>query len=112
MSEHQVKLLDDDGDITLELENALKHIFEKYAVDGLMTREKIRQWSKDTNGEENALSEDSIDEIFEFMDVDEANNLTFKGFLQIYQLQTENDAAETLRDLEKHGYNSRLVLKN
>ncbi len=42
-----------------------------------MTREKIRQWSKDTNGEENALSEDSIDEIFEFMDVDEANNLTF-----------------------------------
>ena len=41
-----------------------------------MTREKIRRWSLDTNGEADKLSEESIDEIVEFMDVDEDNNLT------------------------------------
>lgn len=41
-----------------------------------MTREKIQQWSRDTNGEANALNEDSIDEIIEYFDVDDNDNLT------------------------------------
>ncbi len=36
----------------------------------------------------------------EFMDIDEnTGNLSFGGFMQIYQLQTENDEAETWKDL-------------
>ncbi|KIY62955.1 hypothetical protein CYLTODRAFT_458538 [Cylindrobasidium torrendii FP15055 ss-10] len=93
------KLLDDEGEMTQVLVDALEQIFNKYAVDKVMSREKIQQWSLDTNGAEKQLSEESIDEIFEYFDVDEANNLTFGGFLQLYQLQTENEPEETLNDL-------------
>jgi len=70
----------------------------------------LDRWAIDTNGE--PFSEESKQEMVDFLDMDEDGNLTFKGFLQIYQLQTENDEDETWRDLEKHGYNRSLELKN
>lgn len=51
----------------------------------------------DTNGA--PFAQETKDELIEFMDVTEQGGLTFKGFLQIYQLQTENDEEETWRDL-------------
>jgi len=75
-----------------------------------MTPTGLDRWAIDTNGE--PFSEESKQEMVDFLDMDEDGNLTFKGFLQIYQLQTENDEDETWRDLEKHGFNRFLELKN
>ncbi|KAF9264802.1 hypothetical protein L218DRAFT_862409 [Marasmius fiardii PR-910] len=102
-------LLDEEGDITELLENCLKRVFGKYCTpsstsetsdlpeDAYLSLEGLNQWAIDTNGE--PFSKETKDELFEFLDVNEQGYLTFKGFLQIYQLQTENDEEETWRDL-------------
>ena len=73
------------------------------------------KWATDTNG--HPFPEETKEELREFMDVTDDGDLTcvsirddrrviyltsyprFKGFMQIYQLQTENDEEETWRDL-------------
>lgn len=80
-----------------------------------MSSEGLDAWASDTNG--TPFSEDTKVELMEFMDVTDTGCLTwvtaasrisrhsliagyrFKGFLQVYQLQTENDEEETWRDL-------------
>ena len=80
-----------------------------------MSSEGLDEWATDTNG--TPFSEDTKKELMEFMDVTDTGCLTsviaiswvdrclstidhrFKGFLQVYQLQTENDEEETWRDL-------------
>lgn len=80
-----------------------------------MSSEGLDAWATDTNG--TPFSEDTKEELMEFMDVTDTGCLTwvtvvsriyrclltidhrFKGFLQVYQLQTENDEEETWRDL-------------
>ncbi|KPV75672.1 uncharacterized protein RHOBADRAFT_66261 [Rhodotorula graminis WP1] len=39
-----------------------------------------------------------------YLDTNEATELTFKGFVGLYTLQTENDEAETVKDLKQWGY--------
>ncbi|THU86413.1 hypothetical protein K435DRAFT_365285 [Dendrothele bispora CBS 962.96] len=101
------RLVDDEGSITDELEKCLRVIFAKYctpkSTDGSLadnahlTTEGLDAWAKDTNG--SPFSQETKDEILEFMDVTDDGHLTFKGFLQVYQLQTENDPEETYSDL-------------
>lgn len=72
----------------------------------VMTEEALDQWAIDTNGE--AFSADTKEELGQYMDMNDEGHLTlvmilsfygdvidkpdrFKGFLQIYVLQTEND---------------------
>ena len=83
-----------------------------------LSMEGLDEWAKDTNGA--PFSQETKDELIEFLDVTDDGCLTcvrllavgfsaglilcvggdrFKGFLQIYQLQTENDEEETWRDL-------------
>ncbi|KAJ3838454.1 hypothetical protein EV361DRAFT_788914 [Lentinula raphanica] len=116
-----VSLLDDDGAISEPFETCLKRIFAKYCTpkiklplegdippNAYLDSTGLDAWASDTNGE--PFSEDTKEEILQFMDVTEDGNLTFKGFLQVYQLQTENDEEETWRDLSKHGYDRTLNL--
>ncbi|OSC99029.1 hypothetical protein PYCCODRAFT_1438639 [Trametes coccinea BRFM310] len=122
-----VQLLDDDGAISIPLEQCLKHIFAKYCTPkapaaaaagqgGLLeppegaylTSEGLDAWARDTNGA--PFDEATKEEILEFMDVTEDGGLTFKGFMQVYQLQTENDEEETWRDLSAHGFDRSLRL--
>ncbi|KDQ18030.1 hypothetical protein BOTBODRAFT_29342 [Botryobasidium botryosum FD-172 SS1] len=128
-----VRLLDDEDSITPEFEECLARIFSKYAqaqsstapaptsnaentpspavaraLSSYMTPAALDRWAIDTNGE--PFSEESKQEMVDFLDMDDDGNLTFKGFLQIYQLQTENDEDETWRDLEKHGFDRALEL--
>ncbi|KAJ7063214.1 hypothetical protein C8F01DRAFT_1131973 [Mycena amicta] len=122
-----VQLLDDEGGISDQLEVCLKHIFAKYCVpppptasisdkhvllvppDGAyLSQDGLDQWAKDTNG--HPFSQETKEELVEFLDVTAAGELTFKGFLQIYQLQTENDEEETWRDLSNHGFDRTLQL--
>jgi len=73
----------------------------------------LDEWARDTNGV--PFSKETKEELIEFLDVTADGGLTcvvrrqrgwvmliknrLKGFLQIYQLQTENDEEETWRDL-------------
>ncbi|KAF8636484.1 hypothetical protein AX17_003299 [Amanita inopinata Kibby_2008] len=124
-----VNLLDEEGAISDQLEACLKHIFAKYCVppaerpdslDGkrqilltpppgaFLDSDGLDAWARDTNGA--PFSQETKDELIEFLDVTDDGGLTFKGFLQIYQLQTENDEEETWRDLSNHGFDRMLKL--
>ncbi|KAJ7273624.1 hypothetical protein B0H12DRAFT_1007756 [Mycena haematopus] len=123
-----VQLLDNDGGISDQLELCLKHIFGieicippapvPAAADmrvllvppegAYLTTAGLDAWARDTNGA--PFSSETKEELIEFLDVTDAGELTFKGFLQIYQLQTENDEEETWRDLSNHGFDRRLRL--
>jgi len=122
------QLLDDDGGISEQLEYCLKHIFAKYCTPpapmtspapgkirvltppegAYLTPEGLDAWARDTNGA--PFTSETKEELVEFLDVTADGGLTFKGFLQIYQLQTENDEEETWRDLSNHGFDRTLKL--
>lgn len=57
------------------------------------------------------MTDETFEEIstyFEMLD----DRLVFKGFMQLYQLQAENDEEETTKDLEAWGYDAEsLVLR-
>ncbi|THG95256.1 hypothetical protein EW145_g7992 [Phellinidium pouzarii] len=124
-----VQLLDDEGAISEKFERCLKHIFAKYCtpkpsaspappsgyghgasmpllmppVGAHLTPGALDQWATDTNG--SPLPKEAKEEL-ELLDVTDEGNLTFQGFLQIYQLQTENDEEETWRDLVRAVFTS------
>ncbi|KAJ8700248.1 hypothetical protein PTI98_003292 [Pleurotus ostreatus] len=119
-----VSLLDEEGDLTDQCEKCLKHIFAKYCTpqpkdlptgsitellvppeDAYLTNEGLDKWASETNGA--PFSEDQKEEL-QMLDVNDDGHLTYAGFIQLYQLQTENDEAETWRDLIAHGFNGRL----
>jgi hypothetical protein len=121
------QLLDADGAISDKLERCLRHIFAKYCTpcparppkqdstilltppdDAILDAAGLDAWAQDTNGA--PFSEETKEELREFLDVTEEGELTFKGFAQIYQLQTENDEEETWRDLSNHGFDRTLTL--
>ncbi|KAK3824560.1 MAG: hypothetical protein J3Q66DRAFT_383984 [Benniella sp.] len=103
-------LVDDEGALTQECEDALVAVFKKYDKDndGALNNVELNAFAKDTNG--SPFDEDSLAEIREFFDLDDKNSLTLKGFLQMYNLQTSSEPAETWKDLQKHGYDTNLKL--
>ncbi|KDQ60726.1 hypothetical protein JAAARDRAFT_190879 [Jaapia argillacea MUCL 33604] len=124
-----VQLLEDDGAISPQLEVCLKHIFSKYCTPqaagvvvapgghptlltppegAYLSPQGLDDWARDTNGA--PFSEETKAELREFLDVTDDGGLTFKGFLQVYQLQTENDEEETWKDLSSHGFDRTLRL--
>ncbi|KAA1474925.1 hypothetical protein DENSPDRAFT_782634 [Dentipellis sp. KUC8613] len=127
-TEPDVQLLDVDGAISRQLETCLKHIFAKYCTPkpsssnagekhlallyppagAYLDQAGLDSWARDTNGA--PFSEETKEELQEFLDVTDDGGLTFKGFMQIYQLQTENDEEETWRDLSSHGFDRKLRL--
>ncbi|KAI9570491.1 hypothetical protein HD554DRAFT_335566 [Boletus coccyginus] len=122
-TEPDAQLLDDDGAISQKLEACLKHVFTKYCTaappavshqllappeGAYLTQEGLDAWARDTNGA--PFSQETKNELVEFLDVTDDGGLTLKGFMQIYQLQTENDEEETWRDLSNHGFDRTLTL--
>ncbi|SCV68992.1 BQ2448_2012 [Microbotryum intermedium] len=75
-------------------------------------RAQLNAFAKDTNGQ--IMDDETFKEIAEFLTcttgVDGGPALTFKGFVQLYQLQTENDINETWNDLTQWGYDRQLRL--
>jgi len=123
-----VQLLDAEGAISLQLESCLKHIFAKYCTPppstpspaekrlelltppegAYLSPEGLDTWARDTNGA--PFDDATKEELMEFLDVTEDGCLTLKGFVQVYQLQTENDEEETWKDLSSHGFDRTLRL--
>ncbi|KAF9520541.1 hypothetical protein BS47DRAFT_1280297, partial [Hydnum rufescens UP504] len=120
-------LLDSDGDIGEKFEAALWHIFSKYATfdnrsqsnggdaslrqrgrSGYLTGEGLDAFAIETNG--SPLPDEAKEELQRTLDVNADGFLTFNGFLDLYQSQTENDEEETWRDLTTHGFDRNLDL--
>ncbi|KAJ1031849.1 hypothetical protein NDA13_002235 [Ustilago tritici] len=127
-------LLDDEGDLTEKLESALIRIFARYsssykkahpdvdafgsnassslprpAATDVLTEADLDRFSSVANGA--ALPQESKDEIKEFLDTDEEGNLSFRGFVEMYHLQSDNDPEETWKDLDKLGFDDQLEYK-
>ncbi|TCD60573.1 hypothetical protein EIP91_009845 [Steccherinum ochraceum] len=118
-----VQLLDDDGDISFQLEACLKQIFGKYCTPpptilhngvvvihegAYMSSEGLDAWATATNGQ--AFTDEAVEDIIESLDVTEDGCLTYKGFIQLYQSQTAVDEEETWKDLSAHGFDRTLKL--
>ncbi|GAA5932630.1 uncharacterized protein JCM15063_002159 [Sporobolomyces koalae] len=107
-------LLDSEGAISDQLYNVLRQVFDRYSKpptkpdgdkDGRVCgRDALNAFAKDTNGQE--MTDETYNEIVEYLDVTSKGELSFKGFIQLYQLQTENDASETEKDLRAWGYDA------
>ncbi|GAA5959447.1 hypothetical protein JCM21900_003759 [Sporobolomyces salmonicolor] len=110
-------LLDDEGALSDKLYEILKEVFHRYAkpptklVAGMdekvCGREELNRFAKDTNGQD--MTDETYNEIVEFLDVTDEGELTFKGFIQLYTLQTENDPAETENDLKSWNYDPKTL---
>ncbi|SNX81555.1 uncharacterized protein MEPE_00260 [Melanopsichium pennsylvanicum] len=126
-------LLDDEGDLTPKFEAALNRIFARFSTSykerhpkvqpsvskpgaslphpdasDVLTEADLDAFSTVTNGE--ALPQESKDEIREFLDTDKDGNLTLRGFIEMYHLQSDNEPEETWKDLGKLGFDDVLKL--
>ncbi|PWO01059.1 UPF0029-domain-containing protein [Tilletiopsis washingtonensis] len=113
----RAELLDDSEDLAQSLVDVLAVIFSRFCApapaqplrlgdqppaDGALDSEALDRWATATNGQ--PLPEDQKEEITEFLDCDDEGRLTFKGFVEMYHLQTTAEPDETWRDLKAHGF--------
>ncbi|BGP29831.1 hypothetical protein JCM10296v2_001577 [Rhodotorula toruloides] len=114
-------LLTEEGELSDKLYDILHEVFLRFAKLpkteaaaklkdekekvklATLGRDEINAFSRATNGKD--LPDEQWTEIVEYLDVNDAGELTFKGFTELYSLQTENDEAETVKDLQAWGYN-------
>ncbi|KAI9019320.1 hypothetical protein CLU79DRAFT_758231 [Phycomyces nitens] len=92
------------------VDQILREIFDRFDKDkdGVLNTKEIQDFAKATNGQ--PFDDSVIEEIVESFDVNEQNHLTFKGFYQMYHIQSLSDPEETLNDFKKHGYANNLKL--
>ena len=98
-------------DIFRYLAKVIEEIFLRHDKDndGALNDSELDSFAITCNGK--PFDKESKAEIKDNFDVDSKNNLTQKGFFEMYNLQTNGDPGETLKDLKKHGYDDNLNLK-
>ncbi|KAI8830842.1 hypothetical protein BC829DRAFT_494641 [Chytridium lagenaria] len=103
-------LIGDQDQLTTQVVAALLEIFGRFDDDNdaALSREELEAFAIATNGEK--FEEEAVNELKKSFNVDANGNLTRRGFLEMYQLQTLSDPDETWRDLIKHGYSVKLQL--
>jgi Ca2+-binding EF-hand superfamily protein len=101
-------LLDDEDWFTPSAERVLTEIFEKFDVDkdGALNKNELDAFATATNG--TPFDKETLQEIKDAFDVNEKEDLTKKGFFEMYHLQTLSEPKETWKDIKKHGYNKNL----
>ncbi|KAJ3178281.1 hypothetical protein HK101_010144 [Irineochytrium annulatum] len=88
-----------DQQLTQQCSTALLEIFARFDddEDNALNRDELENFAIATNGEK--FEEEAVAELKKSFNVDEAGNLTKRGFLEMYH-----------RDLIKHGYSVKLQL--
>ncbi|KAN0029898.1 hypothetical protein ACTA71_008036 [Dictyostelium dimigraforme] len=108
------KLIDEEDDyFSTKAEEALKEIFSRYDKDGdqCLSDKELDDFAIGCNGK--PFDKVSISEIKDCFDCNEKQWLTFKGFMEMYYMQTISEPAETWKDIEKHGYDRQCnLIKN
>ncbi|KAN0066207.1 hypothetical protein ACQY0O_000301 [Thecaphora frezii] len=125
-------LINDEGDISDKLEAALLRIFARFSssyraqhpnldpllpttttthlphptAQDVLTSSDLDAFALATNGA--PFPEEAKEEIQEYLDTDDDDNLTFRGFCEMFHLQSDNEPQETWKDLRKCGFNDEL----
>ncbi len=117
LDENMPEFLDDEDSFLPQVTKCLLEIFDRFDVDkdGTLNDKEIGAYFAATNDmdfsddEEEEMEQEVLQEIKDNFETDDNGNLTKRGFLEMYQLQTLSEPQETWRDLQKHGYNEHFV---
>ncbi|ORZ23425.1 hypothetical protein BCR42DRAFT_404742 [Absidia repens] len=110
INDHFSLLLDDSDNFLPRVEEILKEIYTHFDEDkdNFWNTKELQAFAEATNGRQ--FDQSSLDEIIDSFDVNKENQLTFRGFYEMYHIQTLSDPEETLNDFKKHGYDDKLEL--
>ncbi|CAO3591189.1 unnamed protein product [Absidia cylindrospora] len=110
INDHFSLLLDDSDNFLPRVEEILKEIYTHFDQDkdSFWNTKELQAFAEATNGRQ--FDQSSLDEIIDSFDVNKENQLTFRGFYEMYHIQTLSDPEETLNDFKKHGYDDKLEL--
>eukprot|EP01119_Soliformovum_irregulare_P009332 TRINITY_DN22576_c0_g1_i1.p2 TRINITY_DN22576_c0_g1~~TRINITY_DN22576_c0_g1_i1.p2 ORF type:complete len:116 (-),score=35.16 TRINITY_DN22576_c0_g1_i1:148-495(-) len=99
------KLLDPSGDFTEDAIKLFQEIFDRFDEDkdGFLNEKELDAFAIACNGEK--FTAETKKEIIESFDVNSKDELSKKGFIELFHLQTQGDKNETWRDIQKLGYN-------
>ncbi|KAJ3204617.1 hypothetical protein HDU67_009403, partial [Dinochytrium kinnereticum] len=91
----RVSLIGSQDQLTQQVVTALLEVFGRFDDDndGALSRDELEAFAIATNGEK--FEEDAVNELKKSFNVDANGNLTRRGFLEMYQLQTLSDPDET-----------------
>ena len=101
-----------NGDwFTPAAQQALEHTFKRFDADGddALSMIELQAFARACNGGE-SFDDDEIDQIKKFFETNAQQNLTRKGFLQMYHTQTCSRPNDTWADLKALGFNDQLQL--
>lgn len=98
-----IPLLDDEDNLTKETVQTLRTIFDRYSKGkDALSRQGIDDFATATNGE--PFSAEEMEELELYFDTNEKGELTWKGFQEMYQLQSLSEEHVTRSDLVKNGF--------
>ena len=102
------KLIDGQDAFTPEATQVFTAIFTHFDKDndGVLSDSELDAFAIATNA--SPFDDASKQEIRDFFDVDSSKQLTKRGFLEMFLVQTLADEDETWKDLIKLGYNKDL----
>ena len=102
-------LLASNGGLSDKFRAVLREVFARFDADtdGALSLKELEQFAvaSKSGGD---LSLDELKQLGKFFDTDIKGNITLKGFEQMYQMQTAQQAADTWRDLTNLGYTKSL----
>jgi Ca2+-binding EF-hand superfamily protein len=75
-------------------------------ADGALDNKEIQLWANACNSK--PFTQAELDEIRDNLDHNKEGNLSLKGFLNFYLLQSSSHPKETWKDLKKLGYTKEL----
>ena len=107
--EKRASLLDGD-ELSHQLQAALEATFARFDCDGdgALSTDELQAFARCCNDGE-GFDEEELKEL-RFFHVNEAGNLTLKGFLQMYHTQTVARPRDTWQDLKALGFDATLTV--
>jgi len=108
--DNQIKkehLLDPNGQYGLsdKFRLCLSEVFERFdeGKDGALSRDELQNFAVAANAGNN-LQDDEVTQLQQFFETNSKGELTLKGFMQMYHMQTTARSSDTWKDLQRLGY--------
>lgn len=104
-------LLETNGALTPKFKAVIGEVFGRFDADGdgALSLPELEAFARASeSGKE--LEKGELQQLGQFFDTDSKGNLTLKGFEQMYVMQTNQQAADTWRDIANLGYEKSLDL--
>lgn len=107
----KVGLVEKNGALSEKFRLVLGEVFRRFDKDGdgALCRAELEEFAKESGTGQ--IEAEDIKQLKTYFDTDTAGNLTRKGFEQMYLMQSNHQAVDTWKDLERLGYTKELALK-